>query len=47
VGLLSLFAAALYYHPWAMVMVTGVIVTVIYVIVGRRRKIANRIPRER
>jgi uncharacterized membrane protein (DUF106 family) len=45
--MLSLFAAALYYHPWAMVMVTGVIVTVICVIIRRRRKISGLIPSER
>ena len=40
-GLLSLVSAALYYHPWATVTVMAVIITVIYVIGNRRRKIAN------
>ena len=40
-GLLSRLAAASYYHPWLTTTVIGVIITVIYVIVGRRRKIAN------
>ena len=46
-GLLSLVSAALYYQPWATVTVMAVIITVIYVIGNRRRKIANWITRER
>jgi hypothetical protein len=46
-GLLSLLTAAFYDRPWLTTTVIGVIITVIYVIVGRRRKIANRIPHER
>jgi hypothetical protein len=32
-GLLSLFAAALYYHPWLTVALGGVVITLIGVIV--------------
>lgn len=46
-GLLSLVAAALYYHPWLTITLIGVVMTAIGVIAGRRRKISGRLPRER
>ncbi len=46
-GLLSLFGAALYYHPFVTITLVGVVVTLIYVISRRRRKISDRVSRER
>jgi hypothetical protein len=43
----SLLTAAFYYHPFLTTTDIGVTITVIDVIRSRRRKIANRIPRER
>ena len=41
-GLLSLFGAALYYHPFTTVTLTGVVVTLIGVIVKRRASSGRR-----
>lgn len=41
-GLLSLLTAALYYHPWATITLTGVTITLTGVILKLRRSVPRR-----